>query len=190
MKIALRSVIAGVSVVLVSAVLAACAPMPADDTEREASRLGSRLCIHNETSMQMRVQWRGFPAPIDIAQGETQCNSGYESSKNDVEATIEYQPEDDPGNWLSLSAFANNRFIGYPESAVWYDQQKFMYGTCGQFSEGDTRTFQTFMFRADLTRHDDSGDNKEFSLTLSGPSGRNSADEVSSCVNPKDPNPL
>jgi hypothetical protein len=187
MKNARRSVIAGMSAVLVSAVLAACAPMPADDTAREASRRDSRLCIQNETSMQMRVQWRGYPAPIDIARGETQCNTGYETLKYDIEATIEYQPEDDPGNWLSLRTVADNRIVGLPSGAVWYEQQDYKYGVCGNFSVGDTRTFQTFMFRADLTRQNDSADHKEFSLSFTGPVGPNSADEVTRCLTPRPP---
>ena len=187
MKNARRSVVAGMGMVLVSVVLAACAPMPADDTERQASRLDSRLCIRNDTSMQMRVQWRGYPAPSDIARGETTCNTGYETWLYDVEATIEYQPEDDPGNWLSLTAFADNRVLGLPQGAVYYEQQDYKYGVCGNFFEGDTRTFQNFIFRADLTRQDDSADHKEFSLTISGPNGRNPADEVSGCLKPKPP---
>ena len=187
MKIPLRSLIAGVSIVLVSAVLAACAPMPADDTERDASRRDSRLCIQNETSMQMRVQWRGYPAPVDIARGETQCNTGYEVLRSDIEATIEYQPEDDPGNWLSLRAIADNRVIGLPSGAVWYEQQYDKYGLCGKFAVDDTLTFQTFMFRADLTRQKDSADHKEFSLSFTGPVGPNSAREVSRCLDPRPP---
>jgi hypothetical protein len=51
MKNARQSVVAGMGMVLISVVLAACAPMPADETERQASRLDSRLCIRNDTSM-------------------------------------------------------------------------------------------------------------------------------------------
>ena len=185
MKIALRSVSAVVGAALVSAVLAACAPMPADDTAREASRRDSRLCIQNETSMQMRVQWRGYPAPINIARGETKCNTGYETNDYDVKATIEYQPEDEPGNWLSLEAVADNRVVGIPAGAVWYEQQGDKYGVCGRFSVGDTRTFQTIMFRADLTRQNDSDDHKEFSLSFTGPGGPNSADNVTDCLRDK-----
>lgn len=187
MKNARRSVSIVATVMLVSAVLAACAPMPAGNTEREASRLDSRLCIRNDTSMQMHVQWRGYPAPIDMARGETQCNTGYETSDYDVEATIAFQPEDDPGNWLSLTAFADNRIVGLPQGAVYYEQQKYKYGVCGNFDEGYTRTFQTFIFRADLTRQDDSADHKEFSLTISGPNGRSPADEITSCLKSKPP---
>ena len=185
MKNVRRSVVAGMGMVLISVVLAACAPMPADDTERQASRLDSRLCIRNDTSMQMRVQWRGYPAPSDIARGETTCNTGYETLYSDVEATIEYEPVDDPGNWLSLTALADNRVLGLPQGAVYYEQQDFKYGVCGNFFERDTRTFQNFIFRADLTRQDDSADHKEFSLTISGPNGRNPANEVSGCLKPK-----
>ena len=187
MKNARRSLSTVVSVVLFSAVLAACAPMPADDTEREASRLDSRLCIRNDTSMQMRVQWRGYPAPSDIARGETTCNTGYETLYSDVEATIEYEPVDDPGNWLSLTALADNRVLGLPQGAVYYEQQVYKYGVCENFFVGDTHTFQNFIFRADLTRQDDSADHKEFSLTISGPNGRNPAREVSGCLKPKIP---
>jgi len=187
MKNVRRSVVAGMGMVLISVVLAACAPMPADDTERQASRLDSRLCIRNDTSMQMRVQWRGYPAPSDIARGESTCNTGYETLYSDVEATIEYEPVDDPGNWLSLTALADNRVLGLPQAAVYYEQQVYKYGVCGNFFVGDTRTFQNFIFRADLTRQDDSADHKEFSLTISGPNGRNPANEVSGCLNPKPP---
>jgi hypothetical protein len=131
------------------------------------------------------VQWRGYPAPSDIARGETTCNTGYETLYSDVEATIEYEPEDDPGNWLSLTALADNRVLGLPQGAVYYEQQVYKYGVCGNFFERDTRTFQNFIFRADLTRQDDSADHKEFSLTISGPNGRNPANEVSGCLKPK-----
>jgi len=187
MKNARRSVVAGMGMVLISVVLAACAPMPADDTERQASRLDSRLCIRNDTSMQMRVQWRGYPAPSDIARGESTCNTGYETLYSDVEATIEYEPEDDPGNWLSLTALADNRVLGLPQGAVYYEQQVYKYGVCENFFVGDTQTFENFIFRADMTRHDDSADHKEFSLTISDPNGRNPAREVSGCLTPKPP---
>ena len=182
MKTAIRSVIAGVSVVLVSAVLAACAPMTSDEAEREAQNRGSRLCIVNSTSLQMSVQWRGYPAPRDINPGNTDCNSGYERTVVDVSATIEYEPKDQPGQRLTLNAFAENIFLGPPRAATWFESQGSQFGACGGYYVNDEDSFQANGLHAKIVRVDDSESNKEFVLTLTEPSGQDSAPNVHKCL--------
>lgn len=185
MKIALRSVIAGVSAALVSAVLAACAPMPADNAAREAQNRGSRLCIVNSSSLQMSVQWRGYPAPRDINPGNTDCNSGYERTDVDVLATMDYGPKDQPGQRLTLNAFAENIFLGPPRAATWFESQGSQFGACGKYYVNNQDSFQANGLHVKIVRVDDSESNKEFVLTLTEPSGQDSAPDVSTCINVK-----
>jgi outer membrane biogenesis lipoprotein LolB len=58
-----------IALALASLVLAGCAssaagPAPASpstDSEREASLRGTEVCVQNNSAMNMRILWRGFP---------------------------------------------------------------------------------------------------------------------------------
>ncbi|CAB4909975.1 MAG: hypothetical protein F2808_07290 [Actinobacteria bacterium] len=160
---------------------------PAQSTaaQREAQNRGSRLCVVNSTSLQMRVQWRGYPAPRDVSPGHTDCNSGYETTQVDVLAAIEYEPADQPGKWLTLNAFAENIFLGPPRAAAWFESQGSQLGACGKYYVNDEDSFQTNKLHVKIVRIDDTASNKEFVLTLTEPSGQDSAPDVSTCIHEK-----
>ena len=155
-----------------------------DQTERLASIRGSRLCIVNDSPMNVRVEWIGFSAPIDIERGTSACHGGYEHLLDDVDAAIEYEPVDTPGEWVKLYAFATNHFIGLPRAATYYEEGRRVFGVCGNFSEGYTRTFQTPTIHAELKRLSDTESYKEFILSLTASDGPSSAADVGRCLNP------
>ena len=101
MKVSLRSglvavtLAAGLSLTgcsLPGNVLMGTGPLPESGVFRQAGIRGTEYCIQNDSLLRMRIQWRGFPAPIDIPRSSRQCNSGYETGTFDVYGTLQYLP--------------------------------------------------------------------------------------------------
>lgn len=167
MNIALRYVTSGVSVVLVSALLTACAPTSPSDVEREASIRSSNLCIVNNSSTKMTIWWRGYPDKRDIPAGGSQCNSGKESVSSDVFGVIDYEPAGYPGARLPINVLADNHFLNPPQAAAAVQtQEDVQVGACGAFKIGQSRGMETGWLHGELKRGDDSENNIEFVLTL------------------------
>ncbi len=167
MKIGLRSVIAGVSAVLVAVVLAACASTSSGDVMREASIRSSNLCIVNDSSTKMTIWWQGYPDRRDIPAGGSQCNSGREPVGSDVRGVIDYEPAGYPGARLAISVLADNHFLAAPQAAAAVQTKpEEQVGACGAFRIGQSRGMETGWLHGELKRSEDSDKNIEFVLTL------------------------
>jgi hypothetical protein len=141
--------------------------------DRSASIRGSRLCVINNSTSSMTILWQGYPDARDIPIGERNCNSGYETgNKNDVSATISYVVSGDDAKVHEIKVAANNYWQFYPDaSATVAFSDEMRKGACGFFDVGGTRFVETGWLRGELTRLDDSADNKEFELTLTDKRG-------------------
>ena len=188
--------VAGVA--LMSVVLAGCAsgaagPAPASpstDAQREASLRGTEICVQNNSTMSMRILWRGFPVKTEIPPAATTCNSGYETTKADVDATLEYEPEKTPGTWLTLGVTGSNHWAAEPSAAVWFEANDKKFGACDTFDVGDSRSFQAEAVRIELSRIDDTPENKRFIVNLTNSEGAGDAPNQTNCIKEQDPEPL
>ncbi len=137
-------------------------------TDRSASVSGSRMCVINNATATMSILWQGYSDARDIPSGGRNCNSGYETSnKDDVSATISYVASDDAGTVHELHVAANNNWLWTPEaSAVVYLPDETKKGLCRPFTVGQTRFVETGWLRGEMTRINDSADNKEFEFIL------------------------
>jgi hypothetical protein len=147
-----------------------------EESDRQASVLGSRLCIVNNSTAKMSIFWRGYPDARGIPAGGSNCNSGYESDRADVAGSLEYEPADTPGTRQVLSVAAHNAYINSPKAeALFVLPNGDKMGACNWYVPGKTKSFDTGWLHGTMTRLDDSEDNKEFVLTLtdkvSEPSG-------------------
>lgn len=136
--------------------------------DRSASLKGSRLCVVNNSTATMSILWQGFSESQDIPSGGQNCNSGYEDSKkNDVSGTISYVASDNAGTVHEINVAADNNWLWSPHaSALVYLPDGTRKGVCRSFDVGQTRFVETGWLRGDLTRINDSADNKEFELLL------------------------
>jgi len=186
MKIARRSVIAGVSVVLVSAVLAACAPMPADEAEREASIRGSRLCFVKTGNGAVTVN----PSPNVVSDPEMlsgeggaitdreRCFTGYNAFSDvinsgnpdsDAEEDVVVDVSSPVG---AIRMMATNYLISVPQFGFDTDfarKEKFRDGKIVDMSVGDKNTYTYKGYKFNVERRGDSADFKEFLVTFITP---------------------
>lgn len=182
--------------------LTACAPIGSSETpeivptasasaDREASIRGTEVCVQNNSSMNMRITWRGFDAPKALPPAARQCNSGYETGDTpDVQATLEYEPAATPDTWLKIGLWASNPWSARPEAATWFAKGDKSYGMCGGFDDGEMYSFTADDISAQLTRIADTDDNKEFVLNLTDAEGLADAPDVTECVKEPSPRPL
>jgi hypothetical protein len=139
-----------------------------DQTDRLASVSGSSMCVINNSTATMSILWQGYSDARDIPPGGQNCNSGYETgNKDDVSATISYVASDDAGKVHELHVAANNNWLWTPEaSAMVYLPDDTRKGVCRPFTVGQTRFVETGLLRGEMTRINDSADNKEFEFIL------------------------
>lgn len=152
--------------------------------KRDASIKNTQVCVQNNTPMRMRIQWAGFPEPVGLGPGTQECNSG-SAILWDIDATLAYEPVDQPGTWNLLGFKATNHVISPPEAIVWYEASGKQFGICAEFYEGDDKSLQVGLIRAYMSRRGDSENNKEFVLTVTSPKGADYSFDVSDCVNVK-----
>ena len=142
------------------------------EVDREASTLGTNICITNKTNMNVRIKWRGYPNARPIAPGYQNCNSGYETGDiKDVKAVLEYEPTSQPGVPLSLLVEGNNPGYFDAYAMVYYTRGWKTFGAKNLRYVGDTSSFQEGFLRVTITRLPDSDRNKEWDITLTPPSG-------------------
>jgi hypothetical protein len=191
-------IMAVAGIALMSVVLAGCSsdaaePVPASpstDAQREASLRGTEICVQNNTTMNMRILWRGFPASTALPTASTTCNTGYETTKADVFASLEYQPPATPDTWLTLGVTGTNHWSAEPAAAVWFAVNDIKFGVCDTFDVGDTRSFQAEAVRVDLSRIDDTLENKKFIVNLTNSEGAGDAPNQTNCIDEQRPDPL
>jgi hypothetical protein len=191
-------IMAVAGIALMSVVLAGCSsdaaePVPASpstDAQREASLRGTEICVQNNSTMNMRILWRGFPVKTEIPPAATTCNTGYETTKADVFASLEYQPPATPDTWLTLGVTGSNHWAAEPSAAVWFEVSDKKFGVCDTFDVGDTRSFRADAVRIDLSRIDDTQENKKFIVNLTDSEGAGDAPNQTNCIKEQDPEPL
>jgi len=146
-------------------VLSGC--MASEQTDRQASKLGSNLCIVNNSSSTMSIAWRGYPDARQIPGGGQLCNSGNESDVPDVLGTLEYEPAGQAGTKLKLYVAAYNIAIGRPHAEAYFVASPGKrQGACYQYDVGEMKTVDTGWLHGEMTRQKDSSDHKEFVLIL------------------------
>jgi hypothetical protein len=139
--------------------------------DREASVRGTNICITNNTDMNVRIKWRGYPNARPIAPGFQNCNSGYETHVPDVAAVLEYEPPSQPGTPLTLYVEADNPWAVDEYATVYFMRGWKKYGTWYLPKKSDTFSFQEGWLRVSLTHLPESDSNKEWHITLTPPSG-------------------
>jgi len=166
------SALIGVSLV---AALALTGCVPADSAKfsafREAGTRGTRICISNDTDMNVRVKWRGYPNARPIAPGYQNCNSGYETSVADVAAILEYEPNLQPGSPLTLYVEGNNKAVAPADARVYFKKNEENWGARNLGYVGDDVSFQEGWLRVTITSLESSDKNIEWEVTLTPPSG-------------------
>ena len=150
-----------------------------DQVERSASLKGSRMCIINNSSLNMTISWRGYPDARDIPIGERNCNSGWEDSdsQSDIEGTISYVAAGETGRVRYINVWAENQILWWPHaSAMTRIPGGKSVGACGNWSLGETHFIDTGWLHGILTRLEDSDDNKEYELVLTDKIGEPGGD--------------
>ena len=188
------------TVVVGALILAGCASVvptvhdqssPSASTDRDAAIRGTEVCVQNNSSMDMRITWRGFDAAKPLPPAARQCNSGYETGgKPDVQATLEYEPVTSSNTWLKVGLWGTNPWSAPPAAAAWFVQEGKSLGVCGSFDNGQSLSFTTDVLAAQFTRNADTDDNKEFVLNLTNGDGIVDAANVTECVKEPSPDPL
>ena len=145
---------------------------------REASTLGTEICVTNKTDMNVRIKWRGYPNARPIAPGFQNCNSGYETNVPDVAAVLEYAPNSQPGEPLTLLVEGNNDWFFDASASVYFMRGQEQRGAKNLGYAGDSRSFQENGIRVTITRLPDLGSNKEWNITLSPPSGADYSEDI------------
>jgi hypothetical protein len=182
MKVSIRSTLV-VATLAAGLTLAGCAlPVKAllgDDApsdsgvSRQAGIRGTEYCIQNDSLLRMRIQWRGFPAPIEIPRSSRQCNSGYETSQFDVYGTLQYMPVANPISWQNLIVAGANFWNRPPVAGLWLEPSANEHnGVCDYYDNpGDVRTLDQKWFHAELVRNGDTEKNKLFTLRITDGTG-------------------
>lgn len=153
------------SALAVGLVLSGCTAT--EQADRQAGKLGSNLCIVNNSSSTMSIAWRGYPDARQIPGGGQLCNSGNESDVPDVLGTLEYEPVGQAGTKLKLYVAAFNMAIGSPHAEAYFKASPGMWrGACYQYGVGEMKTVDTGWLHGEMTRQKDSSNNKEFVLIL------------------------
>ena len=162
------------SALAVGLVLSGCTAT--EQADRQAYRLGSNLCIVNNSSSTMSIAWRGYPDARQIPGGGQSCNSG-KSDIPDVFGTLEYEPVGQAGTKLKLYVSAYNQLYGLPSAEAFFIASPRNKGACWQYDVGEMKTVDTGWLHGEMTRLEDSSDHKEFVLILtdkvSEPAGEN-----------------
>ena len=156
--------------------LTGCVPTTAETAPatREASPLGTNICITNKTDMNVRIKWRGYPNARPIAPGYQNCNSGSETGDvTDVAATLEYEPTLYPGSRLRLYVVGDNPAIADAYASVYFLSRGDQWGTTNLQFVGDETSFQDSWLRVTITRLPDSQRHKEWDVVITPPSGEN-----------------
>lgn len=150
---------------------------------KEASASGSELCIVNDSTMNMKVQWRGYPDERSLPPGGETCNSGYESDGTDVSASILYEPTSFLGTWFTWKASIENTwFFGQrAKVALGYKSQNWYYGICGVQKVGELTSMQADFLHGEVLRLPDASENAEYVVTLTDSSGENIAEPFGKC---------
>ena len=139
--------------------------------DREASVRGTNICITNNTDMNVRIKWRGYPNARPIAPGFQNCNSGYETSVADVAAILEYEPNLQPGSPLTLYVEGNNKAVAPADARVYFKKNEENWGARNLGYVGDDVSFQEGWLRVTITSLESSDKNIEWEVTLTPPSG-------------------
>jgi hypothetical protein len=167
------SALIGVGLVAALA-LSGCVPTT-DETAsstREASTLGTRVCVVNNTDMNMRIKWRGYPNARPVAPGFENCNSGYEDAGTpDVAAALEYEPNLLPGSPLTLYLEGNNPGVMEAQASAYFKRGSQKWGVRHLFDVGDERSFQEKWVRVTIKKLPESDRHKEWAITITPPSG-------------------
>jgi hypothetical protein len=149
------------------------------EIDRKASLKGSRMCIINNSSLNMTIFWRGYPDARDIPIGERNCNSGWEDSDSmsDIEGTISYVAAGETGRVRYINVWAENQILYWPHaSAMTRIPGGKSVGACGNWSVDETHFIDTGWLHGILTRLPDSDDNKEYELVLTDKIGQPGGD--------------
>nr|KGA07691.1 MAG: hypothetical protein GM42_1035 [actinobacterium acMicro-1] len=161
----------------------AAADVTTPAVDREASTLGTNICITNKTDMNVRIKWRGYPNARPIATGYQSCNSGYETWVTmDVKAVLEYEPTSQPGVPLTLFVEGTNPSIAEARAEVYFARGWQSFGAMHVGDVGDARSFQEGWLRVTITRLPDSDRNKEWDITLTPPSGEDYSSDITNYV--------
>lgn len=139
------------------------------EISREAGLRDTRLCVINNTSMNMRIQWWRYPDKRPIPPAGQSCNTGYAGTEEfpDVTAWIEYEPRPSQGTWNEIRTEASNSFLFAPWANVTFYVEGEKYGICwASFDEGESYFIEDGWVRAEMQRLKDSEDHKEFVLNL------------------------
>ena len=166
-------------------VLMGTGPLPESGVFRQAGIRGTEYCIQNDSLLRMRIQWRGFPAPIDIPRSSRQCNSGYETGMFDVYGTLQYLPVANPISWQNVKVAGANFWSRPPVAGVWLEPNADQHnGVCDYYDNpGDVRTLDQKWFHAELVRNGDTENNKEFTLRITDGNGMDGpAPDITECA--------
>lgn len=131
--------------------------------QKEASNLGVRLCITNNSSIPATVVFtrKDTGNGGTISRGGTTCGEGTFGTDNDVEGGITW----DSTNWKTQFS-ANNPWFGKPTARV-SERDSSDRSRClsGDFSVNESRSGDNGLVRMTLTRLGD-GQWKEFTLRI------------------------
>ena len=176
--------VAGTLFVLASLVLSSCsaAPESASSARREALHRGVRLCINNDSSMNMRVTWGGRSDSESLPPAGQNCLAGTAVNGPDVWGVITYEPVSYPGTWLTLNVKGWNPNISFPQVSVNYTAMAGTYGMCLSDAEGTESSMQSGWIRGTIRRENDSERYKEFVVTFfDRENKRDSVQELVAC---------
>ena len=134
--------------------------------------MGTRVCVVNNTDMNMRIKWRGYPNARPVAPGFENCNSGYEDAGTpDVAAALEYEPNLLPGSPLTLYLEGNNPGVMEAQASAFFKRGFQKWGVRHLFDVGDERSFQEKWVRVTIKKLPESDRHKEWAITITPPSG-------------------
>jgi hypothetical protein len=163
--------------------LSGCAATTAvsdDSASREAGTRDTRLCIINQTDMNMRVSWTGLSGTAPLEPLGTQCNTDLDMPwQQSAEGVIEYEPVPHPGTWLKWNFRVSNGALDHPSIRVFYYALNQEWGMCPYLDEGGYHTMQSSWMRGRADRLADSANFKEWTLKLTPPAG---SDFVEDCT--------
>jgi len=189
----IRGLVVGMTV-LTSVALVSCSPVGTGESpsstssplERDASGLGgAEVCIQNDSSLRMRVQWRGYPSAAYMAPGVRQCNSGLEETGTaDVEGVLEYQPKSPTNHWSEKwTVIGMSEIEGPPKSGAWLPDYKGRYqGACGNIWKGQRLTFDNGVIHGEINLVDDYYELYKFELRITDSTGQRVYPDVTDCV--------
>ena len=176
--------VVGTLLILASLLLSSCsaASESASSVRREALHRGVRLCINNNSSMNIRVTWGGRSVSDSLPPAGQTCLAGTAVNGPDVWGVITYEPVSYPGTWLTLNVKGWNSNLGYPMVSVNYTAMAGTYGMCLSDAEGTESSMQSGWIRGTIRRENDSERYKEFVVTFfDRENKRDSVQELVAC---------